>query len=101
MVAVFITIVRAPVVEELFFRGLVQGAFMRRIGATPALFVTALIFCGIHASNEGPIAPLVLFAPALVFGYLRLRTKRLAPGMVAHASFNALTLGLLVVPTLR
>lgn len=101
IVVILLVAVGAPIVEELFFRGLVQGAFMRRIGSTPAIFVTALIFCGLHSFNEGPIAPIVLFAPALVLGYLRLKTGRLAPGMVAHATFNALTLCLLLIPTLR
>ena len=35
-------VVGAPFVEELLFRGLIQGAFTRRLGATPAIYVTAL-----------------------------------------------------------
>ena len=59
----FFLVVGAPIVEELFFRGLIQGAFTRRLGSTPAIFVTALIFGFAHVLNEGPLAPLILFPP--------------------------------------
>ena len=36
VVVVLLAVVGAPIVEELFFRGLLQGAFTRRIGAVPA-----------------------------------------------------------------
>jgi membrane protease YdiL (CAAX protease family) len=94
-------VVGAPFVEELLFRGLIQGAFTRRVGATPAIFVTALIFCFAHVLNEGPVAPFILFPPALILGYLRHRYGRLAPGMIAHSTFNAIALALLVVPAFR
>lgn len=101
VVVTLIAVVGAPVVEELFFRGLVQGAFTRRIGAVPALFVTALIFSMAHILNEGPFAPFVLFPGAVVLGYLRHRYGRLAPGMVAHATFNSIAYALLFVPAFR
>jgi CAAX protease family protein len=96
-----LSIVGAPIVEELFFRGLIQGAFTRRVGPTAAIFVTALIFCFAHVLNEGPTAPLVLFPPALILGYLRHRYGRLAPGMIAHGTFNAIAFALLLVPAFR
>jgi membrane protease YdiL (CAAX protease family) len=101
IVSALILVVGAPVIEELFFRGLVQGAFTRRVGAIPAIFVTALIFSIAHILNEGPFAPLVIFPGALVLGYLRHRYGRLAPGMVAHGVFNALGFALLLVPGFR
>ncbi|HEY5024566.1 MAG TPA: JDVT-CTERM system glutamic-type intramembrane protease [Acidimicrobiales bacterium] len=94
-------VVGAPIVEELLFRGLIQGAFTRRLGATPAIFVTALIFCFAHVLNEGPFAPFILFPPALILGYLRHRSQRLAPGMIAHATFNGIAFALLLVPAFR
>jgi membrane protease YdiL (CAAX protease family) len=38
---------------------------------------------------------------ALVLGYLRHRTGRLAAGMIAHASFNAILFIMLLVPAFR
>ncbi len=101
VITVLLLVVGAPFVEELLFRGLIQGAFTRRLGATPAIFVTAVIFCFAHVLNEGPVAPFVLFPPALILGYLKHRSGRLAPGMVAHATFNGLAFALLLVPAFR
>jgi membrane protease YdiL (CAAX protease family) len=100
-VLVSLAVIGAPLVEELFFRGLLQGAFTRRIGAVPALFVTASIFSFAHVLNEGLLAPLVLFPMAVVLGYLRYRTGRLAAGMVAHALFNASVFLLFLIPAFR
>jgi uncharacterized protein len=101
VILIVLPVIGAPLVEELFFRGLVQGAFTRRIGPTPALFVTAIIFSFAHILNEGILAPIVLFPMALVLGYLRLRTGRLAAGMVAHAFFNASLFLLFLIPAFR
>ncbi len=101
-ITIFIlTVIGAPFVEELFFRGLVQGAFSRRVGSIAAIFVTAVIFCFAHVFSEGLAAPVQLFPMAVVLGYLRYKTGRLAAGMVAHAAFNASLFLLLFVPAFR
>jgi hypothetical protein len=101
VVLIALAVIGAPLVEELFFRGLLQGAFTRRIGPVPALFVTAIIFSFAHVLNEGLLAPVALFPMAVVLGYLRIRTQRLAAGMVAHALFNASLFALFLVPAFR
>jgi membrane protease YdiL (CAAX protease family) len=101
VVVILLTVVGAPLIEELFFRGLVQGAFTRRVGAVPAIFITALIFSAAHIANEGVFAPIVLFPTALILGFLRHRSGRLAPGMIAHATFNATVFLLFLVPAFR
>jgi membrane protease YdiL (CAAX protease family) len=97
IVLIVLTVVGAPVVEEIFFRGLIQGAFNRRCGTGASLFITAVIFSLAHVPGEGPFAPFLLFPMAVVLGYLRMKTGRLAAGMLAHAEFNAI--GLLIVIT--
>ena len=66
-----LAVVGAPLVEELFFRGLLQGAFTRRIGAVPALFITAIIFCFAHVLERRAPGPPCALPMALVLGYLR------------------------------
>ena len=61
VVVVSLAVVGAPIIEELFFRGLLQGEFTRRVGPVPALFITALIFSFSHVINEGPFAPIASF----------------------------------------
>jgi membrane protease YdiL (CAAX protease family) len=101
VVVILLAVVGAPLIEELFFRGLVQGALTRRVGAIPAIFITALIFSVAHVTNEGVFAPIVLFPTALILGFLRHRSGRLAPGMIAHATFNASLFLLFLVPAFR
>ena len=80
--------VLAPVVEELFFRGLVQGSLARRFGAPAGVAGSAVIF-GLAHFQALQLPALILFG--LVLALLVQRTGRLGPAIVAHATFNAIT----------
>jgi membrane protease YdiL (CAAX protease family) len=95
-----IVVVGAPFFEELFFRGLVQGVLTRRWGAQVALFTQAVGFALVHYQIGMSLAQAVLVwaeigAFGFLLGCLRWRYERLAPGMVAHALFNALAVAVL------
>jgi membrane protease YdiL (CAAX protease family) len=93
VVLVLVLVVGAPIVEEIFFRGLVMRSLARRIGAAWAVPVQALVFAGAHL--EGIEFPaLLLFG--LVAGVLARRTGRLGPSIAAHMGFNAFTVFALV-----
>jgi uncharacterized protein len=82
----------APVVEELFFRGVLLRSFRSRLGPAPAIAAQAIVFGMFHFALRygwGNIG-LVLSISALgaVFGVAAHQTRRLAPGMVAHAIVN-------------
>jgi hypothetical protein len=98
-VIVLITCVGAPIVEELFFRGLVQGALVRRWGAAWGVSVTAVLFACAHVTDEGWLAIPVLIPMAFLLGWMRWRYKSLGPGMVAHITFNTLGLAALLTVT--
>jgi membrane protease YdiL (CAAX protease family) len=78
----------APVVEELFFRGLLLRSLQRRFGPVPAIAGSAVIF-GLAHFEALQLPALVAFG--VVLGVLAHRTSRLGPGMFAHAAFNAVT----------
>lgn len=81
-----VVVVGAPIVEELFFRGLLLRSLERRFGATWALVVSSLLFAAVH------LQPLLLPAHAVfgfIAGWLTLRTGRLGPAVWAHVFFNA------------
>jgi membrane protease YdiL (CAAX protease family) len=78
----------APLVEELFFRGLLQRALVRRFGPVPAVAGSAVVF-GLAHFELLQLPALILFG--VVLGVLAERTGRLGPGIVAHATFNAVT----------
>jgi membrane protease YdiL (CAAX protease family) len=77
----------APVVEELFFRGLLLPA----IGANWIGIVgSAIIFSAVHLVNGFHLLTAVsTFIVGIVLGVLAVRTKRLGSGIVAHVVYNA------------
>ncbi|MDQ3757281.1 MAG: CPBP family glutamic-type intramembrane protease [Actinomycetota bacterium] len=86
---VALLVVGAPLVEETFFRGLLQAALLRRLGRpVVAVVVGALVFGVTHYDPE---ALLGLAAFGVVLGVLVVRAGRLGPALVAHAAFNAVT----------
>ena len=90
-VVAFSTMVGAPIVEELFFRGLLQRALFS-LGAGAAI-VQAVVFGFIHVTpeeglgNVGIILGVGTFG--LVLGLAARRFGRLGPSIVGHALFNA------------
>ena len=81
----------APIAEEVFFRGLLQPAMQRRVGAVAGLVVTAVLFGLAHASGNPVEAIPPLSLVGLVLGVLAWRTGRLGPGIVTHMTFNGIT----------
>jgi len=89
---VVIVVIGAPIVEELMYRGLLQGAMVRRFNDAVAVVAVAAFFAAIHFRwVEFP----GLFVFGLILGVCALRTGRLGMGIAAHMAFNAT--GLLLV----
>ena len=90
-VVVLSTIVGAPIVEEVFFRGLLQRA-MARLGVV-AVIVQAAVFGLIHVTpseglgNVGIVLGVGVFG--LVLGLAARHFRRLGPAIIGHAVFNA------------
>ena len=89
-------VVVQPVLEELVFRGLLQGRlsrwhFMRAgwRGFTAANGVTALLFAGAHLVNHSVPWAAAVFVPALAFGFFRDRYASIWPGTVLHILYNS------------
>lgn len=76
-------------VEELAFRGVIQSGLERVFQAREAWLIQAALFSVLH------LMPIVFpshFAMGLCFGWMRLRSRSLYPGMLLHAAWNALVL---------
>lgn len=86
VVLVLLLAVGAPLVEELFFRGLLQRSLVRRLGPAFGIAVSALVFGLTHFD---PLGLLGLAAFGVVLGALVEWTGRLGPAVVAHVFFNA------------
>jgi len=90
----------APLVEELFFRGLLYPALARPIGIFPAAGLTAISFAAIHAPQLGNSwAPLVvLLTISSVLTAARVVTKSVAFCVLIHVAYNfTLFAGLFIV----
>lgn len=91
---VLVVVVGAPLVEELTYRGLLQGAFTRRLDDVIGVVVVALFFAIIHFQ---PVEIPGLFVVGLVLGVCTAWTGRLGMSVLAHLAFNAT--GLVLVAT--
>lgn len=92
-VLVLVTCVGAPLVEELFFRGLLQTRLVTRFGPTIGIGLASLVFGSAHLiAWDGPYTLAYGWAIAgagLVFGLARHLSGRLGTAIAAHAAFNA------------
>ena len=94
-VLLFVSVaVMAPLVEELFYRGLLLRALQRRLGSVPAVALSALIFAAVH--RELLLIP-GLFLFGVLAAVLTLRSGRLGPAWALHVGFNVATLVLIGV----
>lgn len=84
-----------PLIEELVFRGALQGyllerGFARRIGpVSVANLGTTAAFVALHFVAQPPAWAIAVAAPSLVFGHLRERFGSVLPAMALHALYNA------------
>jgi membrane protease YdiL (CAAX protease family) len=88
--------VGAPIVEELFFRGLLLRSLQRRLPDWLAVAVSAVAFGIAHGSALPVDAVILVMISLTVFGailaVLAIRTGRLGASIVTHAVFNLFTL---------
>ena len=87
-----------PVVEELVFRGVLQGAALRlttRNGTTlrlgPVSLANVLVtfaFVALHLRAQPLAWALAVAVPSLVFGHLRERFASVWPAVLVHVVYN-------------
>jgi len=85
----------SPFVEELYFRGLLLRGLVGRfarfgpgLGVALGVVATGVIFGLVHFE---PLELIALAGFGMVLSIVALRTGRLGAGMIAHATFNAVT----------
>jgi membrane protease YdiL (CAAX protease family) len=99
ILALLSVILVAPI-EELLFRGAIQGRLRRTFGPTGAIVGASALFGAIHVFNfTGTVGGGVAFAAAigavsLLWGYLYERTGNLLVPIVVHGLYNAALFGL-------
>ena len=88
VVAAVLAILVVPFLEELVFRGFLQGLLAGSLGNLGAVILSSAAFAALHGwSACGPI-----FCLSLFLGWLQVRTGRLAAPWIAHGLHNGGTL---------
>ena len=95
-----VALVVAPVVEELFFRGLLQRALESMVPTGWAIVLQGVVFGMLHGDPTAGMINLLIIVPIGVagmgFGFVLHRYKRLGPAIAAHAWFNAVAVVVLL-----
>ncbi|MGC2108755.1 MAG: type II CAAX endopeptidase family protein [Candidatus Korobacteraceae bacterium] len=80
----------APLLEELFFRGLLYPLLRRAMGLVASVLLTALAFAAIHGAQLGYAwAPVLsIFVVGVVFTVVRERLNSVAASFLMHCGYN-------------
>lgn len=94
-----------PIMEELIFRGLLQPALRRRVGAVGSILGSSLVFGMVHALNIDPDSTQIglevgatvggIFVLALFLGWAREHTGNIGLSTFIHAGWNGLVTAML------
>ena len=96
LLLILAVVVGAPIVEEIFFRGLTLRALEARMRRRTALVVSAFVFGVVHLQFlQFP----ALLAIGLICGWLAQRDGRIGRAIWAHVGFNAVTVAVLLLET--
>lgn len=87
ILALVVTVVIAPIVEELFFRGFIYGVLRERMSAGWAILLSSAIFAAYHF-NLWLVVPIVMLGIALA--WLTEWQRSIWPAIICHALNNVL-----------
>lgn len=76
-----VSVILAPVIEEIFFRGFLFQGFRQRYGWIPALLLSSGIFAAAHLD---PFAFIPTFLLGVVMAYVYHRSNSVWPGIILH-----------------
>jgi CAAX protease family protein len=93
---VLIVGIGAPIVEEIFYRGLLQRSLIRRLGPGWGIAGASVLFGAAHLQ---PLQFPALTLAGALFGVLAYRYGRLGPAIAAHMVFNVTAVIALLVST--
>jgi len=84
-----------PLIEELSFRGVLQGTLSQYplfqknyLQISLSNIFTSLLFAGIHLVYHSPLMALLIFFPSLIFGYFRDMTSGVIMSIILHMVYN-------------
>jgi hypothetical protein len=93
----------APLIEELFFRGVLYGGYRKSLGPVLAFVITTLIFMYAHLTEITHFLPAAAGLLGLACAALacRLRWKAIGPAVAVHVGYNAMVAAMVLYRTWR
>lgn len=85
------SILIAPVLEELFFRGILLGGLLQNKSVLYSVFLTTLIFVSLHFNFSSLI---IISLLSIIASYVYVLSKNIVYPIILHISFNAVNLTL-------
>ena len=83
--SILTTIVMAPLLEEILFRGVIQGSSMSRYGTMRSILISSALFGIIHIIPQQVI---YAFFIGLILGYIYWKTQSILSVILIHAFNN-------------
>ncbi|NJR80879.1 CPBP family intramembrane metalloprotease [Sphingomonas sp. 36D10-4-7] len=80
------TILAAPVIEEVIYRGYLVGSLIDRMPGVVVVAISAALFVTLHSEAANLVAALCL---GIATAICAIRTRSVVPGIVVHAASNA------------
>lgn len=79
------SIIVAPIIEEIVFRGILFASFFRHMSFIKAAILSSLLFTAFHPSQTVPI---IVFLLSLLLCLFYRKTGSIIPGIILHALHN-------------
>ena len=84
----FTSIVIAPIMEEILFRGILQDALMRKYGVFVGILIASAVFGIVHIIPQQVVNAFMI---GIVLGYIYYLTGALLPVILIHCINNAIS----------
>lgn len=87
--ALVVTVLLAPFIEEILFRGLLFTSFSRKYSVVVSIILSGLIFALVHLE---PTRIILVLPMGIYLAVMYHRLNSIVPGIFLHASWNLLVL---------
>ncbi len=93
-----LSVLTAPLIEEVVYRGVLYSAFQRSVGQAAAVALVTILFALVHVPQYWPSFSTIFLLTllSLILTLLRVYSGNLLPSVILHTVFNALQSILLV-----
>lgn len=104
MTTIALVVIAYPILEEIVFRGAVQGVLLNQkklsksvAGISIACVITSIVFATAHLLQQTVGWAALIVIPSLVFGWARERHNTLYSPILLHIAYNAGFIGIFQV----